>query len=269
MRHKLHCPVCYKKFNQKRYNHNASGCFFKQKNIACNFCGEEHKITECAQFRRQTSNARASEYRPRSMVSDFQSEHYPTSRESEHYSLSRGNVDDYTPYRTPGRPEGFHPYPRNGYHPYPRNGCHPYQRTFDDHRPYSEDLGHRYFRREAFNRSTTGYQEYRAAPSSRTPLGQPNVFPQEPLTHDFESHENRSVWNDRPMFGDWMHKGHEFPRGSRCPRGKVEGVLRDFPERRSSPVRETIKRQSIEEARETSVETGQIDDLFKDILDEE
>lgn len=49
--HKLFCPICYYKSSRKLYNHNAADCFFRTTDIACNFCGEEHKITECEGFR--------------------------------------------------------------------------------------------------------------------------------------------------------------------------------------------------------------------------
>lgn len=261
MRHKLHCPVCYEKFNQKRYNHNASGCFYKKTNIACNFCGEEHKITECAQFQKQTSSF---ENRPRF-------ENYPTSRDSEYYPPypPSGNVDEQFPYRRsrrPVRPEGFHPYQRNV------DNYRLYQRTFGGHSPYPEDIGHRAYQRgcEAHDRRVTGHQEYRVVPSSRPHPGRSNVFPREPLVREFQNYETHGVWSEHPLFEEWSPRGR-FPTGPPRTHGdQVERSSRHFRETRGSPfVREGVKRQYTEEAREESVETGQIDDLFKDILEEE
>lgn len=49
-KHTLYCPICFLKFNHKRYNHNASVCFYKTTTLACNFCGGDHKITNCGKF---------------------------------------------------------------------------------------------------------------------------------------------------------------------------------------------------------------------------
>lgn len=64
MKHKLHCPICYQKFGQRRYNHVASVCFYKQTNIACHFCGDQHRITECGEFASHIARGTASRQPP-------------------------------------------------------------------------------------------------------------------------------------------------------------------------------------------------------------
>jgi len=48
------CPICKSRFNITALTHKASYCRFKTTDIACNYCGGEHKVTNCPMLSRVT-----------------------------------------------------------------------------------------------------------------------------------------------------------------------------------------------------------------------
>lgn len=280
---RLNCPICYLKFNQKRYNHNASGCFHKKTKIACNFCGEEHKITECTKFmthlqgQRQEMNSRThgvrADYRhtadghyPCDRGTD---DYYPHDRETGVYHPRDRGIGDYYPC---DRGSGdYYPHDRGTgvYHPRDKgaNDYYPRDRGSGDYFPCDRETDYKYPRYRGtgvyyphIRGADNYYPRYGGADKYANDRAEEVYYPQDynpppSCMRGWESFPTQPRWREAP------------PSRDRSPRGRTSSHTYSQREYRRSRSREKQTSETVPvENRDTTDNEGQIDDLFKNIL---